>query len=124
MVSSMLKNKKNALYLTRGIAVYKVVYLLLRFIKNETPICVAMNDSDTKFVTPMTFQILSSHEVYVDTFIKNNPAHVSHVDLSDWAYISIVAPATSNTIGKMAYGLADNFVTSALLATASPIFVV
>src|SRR5699024_12363934 len=70
------------------------------------------------------FQPLSRHEVYVDTFSENNPAHVSHVDLSDSAGISIVAPATPNTLGKMAYGLADNFVTSALLATASPIFVV
>lgn len=120
----MLKNKKIALYVTGGIAVYKVVDLMRSFIKNGAQVRVAMTDSATKFVTPMTFQILSRHEVYVDTFSENNPAHVSHVALSDWADISIVAPATANTIGKMAYGLADNFVTSALLATASPIFVV
>ncbi|SHE72988.1 phosphopantothenoylcysteine decarboxylase / phosphopantothenate--cysteine ligase [Atopostipes suicloacalis DSM 15692] len=120
----MLKDKKIALYVTGGIAVYKVVDLMRSFIKNGAEVRVAMTESATKFVTPMTFQILSRHEVYVDTFCENNPSHVAHVDLSDWADISVIAPATANTMAKMAYGLADNFVTSALLATASPLFVV
>lgn len=120
----MLKDKKIALYVTGGIAVYKVVDLMRSFIKNGAEVRVAMTESAMKFVTPMTFQILSRHEVYVDTFSENDPAHVAHVDLSDWADLSVVAPATANTIGKMAYGLADNFVTSALLATSSSIFVV
>lgn len=120
----MLKDKKIALYVTGGIAVYKVVDLMRSFIKNGAEVRVAMTESATKFVTPMTFQILSRHEVYVDTFCENDPSHVAHVDLSDWADISVIAPATANTIAKMAYGLADNFVTSALLATASPLFVV
>ena len=120
----MLKDKKIALYVTGGIAVYKVVDLMRSFIKNGAEVRVAMTESATKFVTPMTFQILSRHEVYVDTFCENDPSHVAHVDLSDWADISVIAPATANTMAKMAYGLADNFVTSALLATASPLFVV
>ena len=120
----MLKDKKIALYVTGGIAVYKAVDLMRTFIKNGAEVRVAMTESATKFVTPMTFQILSRHEVHIDTFSEKNPAHVAHVDISDWADISVVAPATANTMGKMVYGLADNFVTSALLATASPIFVV
>lgn len=120
----MLKDKKIALYVTGGIAVYKVVDLMRSFIKAGAEVRVAMTESASKFVAPMTFQILSQNEVYIDTFSEKDPSHVAHVDISDWADISIVAPATANTIAKMVYGLADNFVTSALLATASPTFVV
>src|SRR5690625_4854263 len=120
----MLKDKKIALYVTGGIAVYKVVDLMRSFIKAGAEVRVAMTESAAKFVAPMTFQILSQNEVYIDIFSEKDPSHVAHVDISDWADISVVAPATANTIAKMVYGLADNFVTSALLATASPIFVV
>lgn len=120
----MLKDKKIALYVTGGIAVYKVVDLMRSFIKAGAEVRVAMTESAAKFVAPMTFQILSQNEVYIDTFSEKDPSHIAHVDISDWADISVVAPATANTIAKMVYGLADNFVTSALLATASPIFVV
>ncbi len=120
----MLKDKKIALYVTGGIAVYKVVDLMRSFIKEGAIVRVAMTESATQFVSPLTFQILSRHEVHMNTFQEKDPSHVAHVDLSDWADISVVAPATANTIAKMAVGLADNFVTSALLATASPIFVV
>src|SRR5690625_2581980 len=120
----MLKDKKIALYVTGGIAVYKVVDLMRSFIKAGAEVRVAMTESAAKFVAPMTFQILSQNEVYIDIFSEKDPSHVAHVDISDWADISVVAPATANTIAKMVYGLADNFVTSALLATASPTFVV
>lgn len=120
----MLKDKKITLYVTGGIAVYKVVDLMRSFIKAGAEVRVAMTESAAKFVAPMTFQILSRNEVYIDTFSEKDPSHVAHVDISDWADISVVAPATANTIAKMVYGLADNFVTSALLATASPVFVV
>lgn len=120
----MLKDKKIALYVTGGIAVYKVVDLMRSFIKAGAEVRVAMTESAAKFVAPVTFQILSQNEVYIDIFSEKDPSHVAHVDISDWADISVVAPATANTIAKMVYGLADNFVTSALLATASPTFVV
>src|SRR5699024_8375571 len=83
-----------------------------------------ITDSATIIVTPMTFQLLSRHEVYVDTFSVSNHDQVSHVDLSELAEISIIAPATANTIGKMTYDLADSFVTSTVLATDSHIFVI
>lgn len=120
----MLKNKKIALYITGGIAIYKVVDLMRSFIKKGAIVRVAMTDSATKFVTPLTFQILSRNEVHIDTFNEKDPSHVAHVDLSDWADIAIVAPATANTIAKMAHGIADNFVTSSLLAVNKPIFIV
>jgi len=120
----MIKDKNIALYISGGIAVYKVVDLMRSFIKNGANVRVAMTEGATKFVAPLTFQILSRQEVFIDTFDEKSPEHVSHVDISDWADISVVAPATANTIAKLAYGIADNFVTSALLATRTPLFVV
>lgn len=120
----LLKDKNIALYVTGGIAVYKVVDLMRSFIKKGANVQVAMTESATKFVSPLTFQILSRQEVYVDTFDEKNPKIVAHVNISDWADVSVVAPATANTIAKMAHGIGDNFVTSALLATKSPVFVV
>lgn len=120
----LLKDKNIALYVTGGIAVYKVVDLMRSFIKKGANVQVAMTESATKFVSPLTFQILSRQEVYVDTFDEKNPEIVAHVNISDWADVSVVAPATANTIAKMTHGIGDNFVTSALLATKSPVFVV
>lgn len=120
----IIKEKNIALYVTGGIAVYKVVDLMRSFIKEGANVRVAMTESATKFVTPLTFQILSRQEVHIDTFDEKDPAHVSHVDISDWADVSVVAPATANTMAKIANGLADNFVTSALLATKTPVFIV
>lgn len=120
----MLKGKNIALYVTGGIAVYKVVDLMRSFIKKGANVRVAMTESATQFVSPLTFQILSTHEVHIDTFDESNPKIVAHVNISDWADISVVAPATANSIAKIAHGIADNFVTSALLATRTPIFIV
>lgn len=120
----MLKDKKIALYVTGGIAIYKTVDLMRSFIKAGAEVRVAMTESATKFVTPLTFQILSRNYVHIDTFEEDDPAHVAHVDLSDWADIAVVAPATANTIAKITHGIGDNFVTSSLLAFKKPIFVI
>ena len=121
---NLLKGKNVAFYVTGGIAVYKAVDLMRTFIKEGANVRVGMTESATKFVTPLTFQILSTNEVHIDTFYESNPKHLAHVDISDWADIAVVAPATTNTIAKLAHGIADNFVTSALVATKAPIFVV
>ncbi len=120
----MLKDKNIALYVTGGIAIYKAVDLMRTLIKKGAKVRVAMTKSATEFVTPLTFQILSQHEVHLDTFSEKDPEHVAHVDLADWTDIAVVAPATANTIAKMAAGFADNFVTSSLLATKQPLFIV
>ncbi len=120
----MLKDKNIALYVTGGIAIYKVVDFMRTLIKKGAKVRVAMTKSATEFVTPLTFQILSQHEVHLDTFSEKDPEHVAHVDLADWTDIAVVAPATANTIAKMAAGFADNFVTSSLLATKQPLFIV
>lgn len=94
------------------------------FIKQGANVRVGMTNSATQFINPLTFQVLSKNEVHVDTFYESNPEHLAHIDISDWADIAVVAPATANTMAKITHGLADNFVSSALLATNAPIFIV
>lgn len=120
----MLNGKKIALYVTGGIAVYKVVELLRTLIKQGADVKVAMTPSAAEFVSPLTFQILSKHDVHLDTFSEQDPEHVQHIELADWADLAVIAPATANTIAKIANGLADNFVTSSLLASKANLFVV
>ncbi|GEK91710.1 bifunctional phosphopantothenoylcysteine decarboxylase/phosphopantothenate--cysteine ligase CoaBC [Alkalibacterium kapii] len=120
----MLEGKKVSLYVTGGIAVYKVVDLMRTLIKAGAEVRVAMTESATQFVSPLTFQILSKNEVYINTFAEEKPEQVNHIYLADWADIAIVAPLTANTLAKLANGIADNFVSSALLATTSPIFTI
>jgi phosphopantothenoylcysteine decarboxylase/phosphopantothenate--cysteine ligase len=120
----MLKGKKIALFVTGGIAVYKAVDLLRTFIKHEAIVKVAMTDAAAKFVSPLTFQILSKQAVHIDTFSEEEPDQVQHIHLADWADVAVIAPATANTLAKVANGIADNFVTSTLLATRAPLFVV
>lgn len=119
----MLKNKKIAVYVTGGIAVYKVCDLVRKFIKAGADVKVAMTASATEFVTPLTFQVLSKNDIYLDTFDEKVSSEVAHIHLADWCDLAVVAPATANTIAKMANGIADDFVSTALLATTAPIFI-
>lgn len=120
----MLNGKKIALYVTGGIAVYKVVDLMRELIKKGAEVRVAMTESAAEFVSPLTFQVLSKNQVYSDTFMEDNPRVVNHIHFADWADFSLIAPLTANTLAKLAHGIADNFVTSALLATQAPIFAI
>ncbi|MCA9766003.1 MAG: bifunctional phosphopantothenoylcysteine decarboxylase/phosphopantothenate--cysteine ligase CoaBC [Carnobacterium sp.] len=120
----MLKNKNIALYVCGGIASYKAVDLVRQFIKQGANVKVAMTASAMEFVTPLTFQIVSKHYVYTDTFDEREEDKVRHIHLADWTYLAIIAPATANVIAKVANGIADDFVTTTLLATTAPVFVV
>ncbi|MGB3160409.1 bifunctional phosphopantothenoylcysteine decarboxylase/phosphopantothenate--cysteine ligase CoaBC [Carnobacterium sp.] len=120
----MLENKNVALYVSGGIAAYKAADLVRRLIKQGANVKVGMTASAMEFITPLTFQILSKHHVYTDTFDEREEDKVSHIHLADWTDIAIIAPATANVIAKVANGIADDFVTTALLATTAPIFVV
>jgi phosphopantothenoylcysteine decarboxylase/phosphopantothenate--cysteine ligase len=82
-----------------------------------------MTAAATKFVAPLTFQTLSRNEVAVDTFSENDPQVVSHIDLADRADLVVIAPATANMIAKMAHGLADDMLSTTLLATTAPILI-
>lgn len=116
--------KKNLLLcVTGGIAVYKAAALTSKLVQSDFNVKVVMSDSATKFVSPLTFQALSRNEVYTDTFIENNPQVIAHIDVADWADLVLVAPATANTIGKLANGIADNMITTTLLATTAPVWI-
>lgn len=119
----MLKNKKVVLFVTGGIAVYKAAELTRQLIKHGATVKVAMTASATEFVTPLTFQVLSKSDVYTDTFDEKVSSEVAHIHLADWADVAIVAPATANILAKMANGIADDMVSTTLLAVTAPIFV-
>ena len=116
----MLNQKKVAVYVTGGIAAYKALLFVRLLIKEGAQVKVAMTQSACQFVSPLTFQVLTKEKVMVDTFDENDPSVVQHIHFADWTELAIVIPATANTIAKIAHGIADNFVTSALLATTAP----
>lgn len=115
--------KKILLCVSGGIAVYKAVALTSKLIQANYEVKVIMTDSAMQFVTPLSFQALSRNPVYTDTFDEKDPAVIAHIDLADWADLIIVAPATANTIGKLANGFADNMLTTTLLATRAPVWI-
>ncbi len=118
-----MKGKKILLCVTGGIAVYKAADLTSKLVQAHFDVKVIMSRSATKFVSPLTFQALSRNEVYVDTFIENNPEVIAHIDLADWADLVLVAPATANMIGKLANGIADDMISTTLLATTAQIWI-
>ncbi|MBS4193931.1 bifunctional phosphopantothenoylcysteine decarboxylase/phosphopantothenate--cysteine ligase CoaBC [Lederbergia citri] len=106
-----------------GIAVYKACTLTSKLVQNGYNVKVIMSESAMKFVSPLTFQALSRNEVYTDTFIENNPKVIAHIDVADWADLIIVAPATANMIGKIANGIADDMISTTLLAATAPVWI-
>lgn len=119
----MLAGKHVALYVSGGIAAYKAAYLVRELIRQGAEVRVVETAGAQVFVTPLTFQTLSKHAVYTDRFAQLAPDEVAHIELADWTEIALVAPATADLIAKMAQGLADDFASTALLATTAPKFV-
>ncbi|WP_053366142.1 bifunctional phosphopantothenoylcysteine decarboxylase/phosphopantothenate--cysteine ligase CoaBC [Bacillus sp. FJAT-27245] len=119
----MLEGKKILLCVTGGIAVYKAAALTSKLVQAGAVVKVIMSESATKFVAPLTFQALSRNDVYTDTFDEKIPGAIAHIELADWPDLVICAPATANTIGKLAAGIADNMVTTTLLASTAPVWI-
>ena len=119
----MLSGKKILLCVTGGIAVYKAAALTSKLTQAGAHVKVILSESAAKFVAPLTFQALSRHDVYTDTFDEKDSKVIAHIDLADWADLILVAPATANVIGKLANGIADNMITTTLLAASSPIWI-
>ena len=116
-------SRRILLGVTGSIAAYKAAELVRLFVKNGDSVTVVMTPAATEFVKPLTFQTLSRNQVYVDQFAAPEKWKPEHVALAESADLVVVAPATANTIAKMRYGLADNLLTSILLATRAPVFV-
>ena len=118
-----MKNRNILLCVSGGIAVYKASALTSKLVQAGANVKVIMTESAREFVSPLTFQALSRNEVYTDTFKEQNPKVISHIDAADWADLIIVAPATANVIGKLANGIADDMLTTTVLAAEAPVWV-
>jgi len=112
-----MKKIKNILVaVTGGIAAYKACELVRMFVKSGHNVKVVMTPAAAQFVTPLTFQTLSNNPVYMDMFALAKSEKVQHISLSDWADVAIVAPATANTLAKIAHGICDNLLTTVICA--------
>jgi len=119
----VLKGKKIVLGVTGGIAVYKAVDLVSKLKKAGAQVRVVMTEAATKFVTPLTFKEISGQAVATDMWYANQEFNVEHIALVEWADMMLLAPATANIIGKMAAGIADDLLSTTILACQKPIIV-
>lgn len=119
----MLKGKKILLGVSGGIAAYKAASLCSALVQNGAEVKVIMTKGATEFITPLTFQTISRNYVYTDTFDERDPSVVSHIDLADSADLVVIAPATANVIAKIAHGLADDMLSTTLLATTAHVLI-
>ena len=119
----MLTSKKIVVCVTGGIAVYKAVALVSKLTQAGADVKVMMTKSAMEFVQPLSFQVMSRNDVYFDTFDEKDSSVIAHINLADWADLVIVAPATANVIGKLANGIADDMVTTTLLATTAKVWI-
>ncbi|MFK8242430.1 MULTISPECIES: bifunctional phosphopantothenoylcysteine decarboxylase/phosphopantothenate--cysteine ligase CoaBC [unclassified Facklamia] len=120
----MLTGKKIGLFITGGIAAYKMAELSRQFIKKGAEVRVVMSQAACEFITPLTMQTLTKQPVLVDVFDEKDPATVQHIHMADWCDYVVVAPATANSIAKMAQGIGDDIVSTTLLAVHCPRLIV
>ena len=106
---------------TGGIACYKAVELVRLLVKNGFKVQVIMTRGAMEFVTPLTFQTLSGNPVATETFSLTQESEIGHINLADSADLLVIAPATANVIGKLASGIADDLLTTVLMATQAPV---
>lgn len=116
-----MEKKRILLGVTGGIAAYKAAAIASRLTQLGMDVRTIMTKAATEFITPLTFQTLTRNPVAVDTFDERDPSRVMHIDLADHADLVLVAPATANVIGKLANGLADDMLSTTILATEAPI---
>ncbi len=116
----MLKGKTVLLGVTGGIAAYKAAALASSLVKQHANVEVVMTKNATEFVTPLTFEQLTGHKTMVDTFDRNFSHQVEHIALADRTDLVIIAPATANICAKLAHGLADDMLTTTVLACRCP----
>lgn len=120
-MTQILKNKHIVLGITGGIAAYKAAEVASRLVKAGATVDVVMTEAATRFVTPLTFQALTHRPVTTEMFALLRETEIGHVSLAQRADLLIIAPATANTIAKLAAGLADNMLTATALDTRAPI---
>jgi phosphopantothenoylcysteine decarboxylase/phosphopantothenate--cysteine ligase len=117
----MLRGKNVVLGVTGGIAAYKAAELLRLLVRQGARVHVIMTRAAAEFVTPLTFQTLSSNPVHMELFNLRDERDISHISLADCADLFVVAPATANLIGKIAGGIADDLLSTTIMATKAPV---
>lgn len=119
----MLKGKNILLGVTGGIAAYKAAMVIRLLVKEGAEVKVIMTPLAKEFITPLTLATLSRNPILVDFFDPEDGRWNSHVDLGIWADAMVIAPATANSIAKMATGVADNLLLTTYLSARCPVFV-
>ena len=116
----MLKNKTVLLGVTGGIACYKAAALASALVKQHCNVHVIMTKNATEFISPLTFEHLTGNRTVTDTFDRNHSFQVEHIALADMADLVMIAPATANVMAKLAHGIADDMLTTTVLACDCP----
>jgi phosphopantothenoylcysteine decarboxylase / phosphopantothenate---cysteine ligase len=119
----MLKGKHILIGVTGGIAAYKTATIVRLLIKDGAEVKVLMTKHAQDFITPLTFATLSKNQVLTESYDPVNGDWNSHIDLGIWADLFLIAPATANTIAKMATGIADNLLLTTYLSSRCHIFI-
>jgi phosphopantothenoylcysteine decarboxylase/phosphopantothenate--cysteine ligase len=119
----MLKGKNILVGVTGGIAAYKTASLIRLLVKEGADVKVIMTRHAKEFITPLTLSTLSKNPVLTEFYNPENGDWNSHVDLGLWADLYLVAPATANSIAKMAGGIADNLLLTTYLSARCPVFI-
>lgn len=117
-----MRGKEIVVGVSGGIAAYKTCELVRLLVKEGACVTVVMTKSAGEFITPLTFQTLSGRPVATDLFDLTQENEIGHIALADRAALVVVAPATANLIAKAAHGLADDLLTTLLLATRAPVW--
>jgi phosphopantothenoylcysteine decarboxylase / phosphopantothenate---cysteine ligase len=118
-----LKDRTILLGLTGGIACYKAADLLRALVKEGSRVRVVMSRGAREFIAPLTLQTLSGNPVATETFDLTQESEIGHIRLADSAEVVLVAPATANVIAKLAHGIADDLLTTLILATRAPVII-
>ena len=119
----MLKGKTVLLGVTGSIAAYKIASLASALKKLHADVHVIMTKNATNFITPITFESLTGNKCLVDTFDRNFEFQVEHVSLAKKADVVMLAPASANVIGKIAHGIADDMLTTTIMACKCRVFI-
>lgn len=119
----MPEGRKILVGITGGIAAYKTASLIRLLVQDGNQVKVIMTDAAKAFISPLTISVLSKNPVFSAFFDSGSGQWNSHIELGSWADLFIVAPATANTIAKMAYGIADNLLLATYLAARCPVII-
>jgi phosphopantothenoylcysteine decarboxylase/phosphopantothenate--cysteine ligase len=120
-LKSNMKNKKIILAISASIAAYKAAFLLRLLVKQGAEVKVILTPSAQDFVTPLTLSTLSKNPVFSNFVLNENGEWTNHVELGLWADLMVIAPASANTLAKMANGICDNLLIATYLSAKCPV---